>query len=178
MVAQGDPAAPGSCGFEDAIAIEVAIGPLPFLRFPGRPIVAAAEGSVAETWREPEQQPVEHDELHDPERPEGGHVGRLGRQVRPPVPSRAWVAQAAARLTASVERARPANESVQNGPISASSERRPVRPQTQRRFSSNDGTVPTAVATTLAHPAASVAVATRPPSTHMLTPVEMTETVA
>ncbi len=38
--------------------------------------------------------------------------------------------------------------------------------------------MPTAVATTLAQPAAMVAVATRAPSTERLTPVEIIDTVA
>jgi hypothetical protein len=98
--------------------------------------------------------------------------------VRPVVPSWALVAQAAARLTASVDKPSPAKESAQNGPISASTDRWPVRPQTQRRFSSNDGTVPSAVAVTLAQAALMAPVATSTPSTERLAVVEMAETVA
>src|SRR3981081_2479177 len=66
-----------------------------------------------------------------------------------------WAAEAhpAAALTARVDKASPLKERTQKRPISASRERRPLLPQTHRRLSSKDGTVPTPVATTLAHPA-------------------------
>ena len=53
---------------------------------------------------------------------------------------------------------------------------RPVRRQTQRRFNSKDGTMPTVVAIMLAHPAEVARVATRVPSTVRLVPVAMAET--
>ena len=86
-------------------------------------------------------------------------------------------AHAAARLTARVESASPVNESIQNGTTSACTERRPVRRQTQRRLSSNDGTVPTAVAMTLATPAGIAVVLTSTPSTVRLVAVATSETV-
>ncbi len=81
-------------------------------------------------------------------------------------------------LTAKVERARPENDRAQNGPTSAHSERRPDLPQTQRRLSSKEGTVPTAVAMTLAQPAVVVPVATSTPRMVRLTEVAMAETAA
>jgi hypothetical protein len=98
--------------------------------------------------------------------------------VRVAVETPACVAQVAAPLTASVDRARPANESTQNGSTSAPNDRRPDLPHTHRRFSSKDGTVPTAVATTLAQPSGIDPVATSAPSTVRLTVVEISETVA
>src|SRR5439155_15976507 len=61
-------------------------------------------------------------------------------------------AQLAAPTTARVDSPRPANDSAQNGPISARTDRGPRLRHTQRRFSSNDGTVPAAVAKTFAQP--------------------------
>jgi hypothetical protein len=81
-------------------------------------------------------------------------------------------------LTAKVDSPRPTKESVQNGPISADRDRRPCLRQTQRRFSSNDGTVPTAVAITLAHPGVTVLRATRTARTVRLMLVEMADTPA
>lgn len=83
----------------------------------------------------------------------------------------------AATCTASVESTSPLNESTQNGTTSAASERRPRRPQTQRRFSSNDGTVPTAVASTLDHAAGAANPPTSTPSTTRLVVVETIDTV-
>src|SRR5207245_2331078 len=74
-------------------------------------------------------------------------------------------AQRAASATATVESTSPAKVSVQNGPISLTTDRRPFLPHTHRRLSSNDGPMPALVATTLAHPAASAPVATSTPST-------------
>ena len=91
-------------------------------------------------------------------------------------PTFALAAQLAVAATASVDRARPANDMTQNGPISPNTERRPVLPQTQRRFSSNDGIVPTPVAMTFAHAAGTALVATSTPSTVRLTVVAMTDT--
>ena len=88
----------------------------------------------------------------------------------------ALAAQPAAAPTARVDSANPANDRMQNGPISASTERRPRLPQTQRRLSSNEGKVPTAVAMTLAHVAGAARVATSVPSTVRLTVVAMTDT--
>src|SRR5438270_8197676 len=98
-------------------------------------------------------------------------------RVRMPAPTWAPEAQRAVNDTATVDRASPANDSAQKGPISPSSERLPVRRQTHRRLSSNDGTVPAAVAMTFAQPAGTAAVNTSAPSTAMLTAVETTETV-
>lgn len=53
-----------------------------------------------------------------------------------------------------------------------------MRPHTHRRFSSNEGTVPAAVATRLAQPGLRVRVATSAPSTTRLVVVAMPETVA
>ena len=77
----------------------------------------------------------------------------------------AWLRSAVwadARPTATDDTARPVNDSVQKGTTCPATERRPVTPHTHRRLSSNDGTVPTAVATTLATTAG---VPTRPTST-------------
>ena len=76
-----------------------------------------------------------------------------------------------------MDSARPANDSTQNGPTSPRSERVPVLRQTHRRLSSNDGTVPTAVAITLARPAGIALAVTRTPSTVMLVTVATIETV-
>jgi hypothetical protein len=67
---------------------------------------------------------------------------------------------------------------VQNGTISAPSDRRPDRPHTQRRFNSKEGIVPTAVAITLAHPDDSEPVATSETSTSRLSVVETADTPA
>ena len=68
--------------------------------------------------------------------------------------------------------------SAQKGPISAHSERGPVRPHTHRRFSSNEGMVPTLVAITFAHSAVVIDVATRTARMVRLTDVEATDTAA
>ena len=60
--------------------------------------------------------------------------------------------------------------------ISVGTERGPVLFQTHRRLSSNDGTVPAAVATTLAHPGAITRPATSTPRTVRLTVVETADT--
>jgi hypothetical protein len=77
-----------------------------------------------------------------------------------------------------VERARPANDRTAKGITSESKEGSPLLCHTQRRFSSNDGTVPAAVATTFAHPAASPSTPTRIPSNIRLVVVATTETEA
>ena len=85
-------------------------------------------------------------------------------------------AHRAAASTATVESNSPANDNAQNGTISAATERSPVLCHTHRRLSSNDGTVPTAVATTLAHAGDAVRVATSTPSTVRLVTVAIPET--
>src|SRR5438105_11482906 len=87
-------------------------------------------------------------------------------------------AHAAVIRTASVERERPAKERMQKGTISAAIERRPDLPHTQRRLSSKEGMVPTAVAAALAQPAGRRATPTRTPSRLSPTAVDMAETPA
>jgi hypothetical protein len=82
----------------------------------------------------------------------------------------------AATWTAKVESTSPLNDRTQNGTTSAATDRRPRRPHTQRRFSSNDGTVPTAVATTLDHPAGAANPPTSTPSTTRLVVVDTSDT--
>ena len=84
-----------------------------------------------------------------------------------------WVA---ATRTATVDTDRPANDRVVNGTTWAVVGRRSPRPQTQRRLSSKDGTVPTVVATTLATTAATPNTPTSTPSTARLVPVDTPET--
>ena len=79
--------------------------------------------------------------------------------------------------TVNVESTSPANESVQKGVTWRSTERCDWSNQTQRRLSSNDGTVPTAVATTLASTALTPKSPTRTPSTVRLVTVLIPETV-
>ena len=85
---------------------------------------------------------------------------------------------AAASPTAAVESARPASASAANGTTWASRARRPVTDQTQRRLSSNDGTVPTAVATTLAAAAPTPTTPTSRPNVTRLVVVATPETAA
>jgi hypothetical protein len=80
--------------------------------------------------------------------------------------------------TVKVERARPANDIAVKGMTSPSREGSPLLLHTQRRLSSKDGTVPTAVATTFAHPAARPSTPTRSPNTVRLVAVATTETEA
>lgn len=82
----------------------------------------------------------------------------------------------AAACTVRVERARPANDSPQKGTTWPASERRPQNDQTHRRFSSNDGTVPMAVAARLAAMAGVAKTPTRTPRTVRLVAVEIAET--
>src|SRR5438270_23210 len=91
-------------------------------------------------------------------------------------PARA--AHAAAPPTASVLRHSPARERTQKGITSATIERSPLFPHTQRRLSSKEGTVPTATATTLAQEAPRTPVATRNPSTVRLVAVATPDTAA
>ena len=77
----------------------------------------------------------------------------------------------------SVESASPVNDRTQNGSSSAFIDRRPVRRHTHRRFNSNDGNVPTAVAMTLAMPAGMAVVLTSTPSTVRLVVVAISDTV-
>lgn len=140
---------------------------------------ALSNGGRSSRWAfRPEEEAVEQYVLKNPQRAESGHAGGLGGdrpgcgaqpgRRRPP----------AAALTATVERPRATNESKQKGPISAASDREPTLPQTQRRLSSKDGTMPTEVAMTLAQPAVVALVATRTPRMVMLMEVEMADTVA
>jgi hypothetical protein len=78
--------------------------------------------------------------------------------------------------TVSVEITRPAKESVQNGVIWRSTERCEWSNQTQRRFSSKEGTVPTAVASALATTAFTPKMPTRTPRTVRLVTVETPDT--
>src|SRR5579884_2232448 len=110
--------------------------------------------------------------------PKAATLAPSAASVRPAAPKPAWPAQAATTLTAAVDRPSPANDRAQNGPISAQRERGPPFPHTQHRLSSNDGTVPTPTAITLAQPGLTAPVATRTPSTVRLVTDEMAETVA
>ena len=78
--------------------------------------------------------------------------------------------------TVRVEITRPAKDNVQNGATWRSTDRCDRSNQTQRRFSSNDGTVPTAVASTLASTASTPKKPTRTASTVRLVTVEMPDT--
>ena len=78
--------------------------------------------------------------------------------------------------TATVETTSPVKERVQKGTIWPSSERRPPLLHTQRRLSSKDGTVPTAVATTFDQVAGIPARPTRTPSVTRLEVVDTTDT--
>jgi hypothetical protein len=78
--------------------------------------------------------------------------------------------------TVNVESTRPAKDSVQNGATWRRTDRCDWSNQTQRRLSSNDGTVPTAVASTLATTASTPNSPTRTPRTVRLVTVEMPET--
>lgn len=86
--------------------------------------------------------------------------------------------RAEAARTASVDTTRPANDRVQNGATWRRSERCDWSNQTQRRLSSKDGTVPTAVATTLASAAFTPKSPTRTPSTVRLVSVAIPDTPA
>lgn len=80
--------------------------------------------------------------------------------------------------TASVDSTSPSNDSEQNGTSCPKVGRRPPWDHTQRRFSSKDGTVPAAVATTFAHIAGKESTPTSTPSTVTLVRVETTDTEA
>ena len=73
-------------------------------------------------------------------------------------------------------RAATVSVTANNGPISVSKDRRSVFPHTHRRLSSNEGTVPIAVAITLAHPGVARSVATNTPSTIRLVVVAIADT--
>ena len=73
--------------------------------------------------------------------------------------------------TVSVESTRPAKDSVQKGVTWRSTDRCEWSNQTQRRFSSNEGTVPDRVASTLANTALTPKSPTRTPSTIRLVTV-------
>jgi hypothetical protein len=79
--------------------------------------------------------------------------------------------------TVSVESTRPAKDRVQKGVTWRSTDRCDWSNHTQRRLSSKDGTVPTAVATTLASTASTPHSPTSTPSTVRLVTVEMPDTV-
>lgn len=134
-------------------------------------------GAHGLTRRGAEQQPIEQQVLRRPEEPEGadvGHFGHHGTDGRAAQLCR----PAALAATAAVDRTRVTAERAVKGPTSRRTERGPERPQTQRRLSSKEGTVPTAVATTLAHAADMAPVATSSPKTIRLTAVEMADTPA
>jgi hypothetical protein len=78
--------------------------------------------------------------------------------------------------TVRVESTRPAKDSMQIGVICRRTDRCDWSNHTQRRLSSNDGIVPTAVATTLATTASTPKRPTRTPRTVRLVTVEMPET--
>jgi hypothetical protein len=84
--------------------------------------------------------------------------------------------RAEAARTAKVESTRPAKDNVQNGVTWRSTDRWEWSHQTQRRFSSKDGTVPTAVASTLASTASTPRRPTRRASTVRLVTVETPDT--
>src|SRR4051812_18582530 len=71
--------------------------------------------------------------------PKAATLAASAASVRAPAPRPIESTQRVARLTASVESARPVNDSTHNGPISAHSERRPRRPHTHRRVGSEEG---------------------------------------
>ena len=78
--------------------------------------------------------------------------------------------------TASDEITRPAKDSVQNGVTWRRTDRCDWSNQTQRRFSSKEGTVPTAVASTLARTASTPKTPTSTPRMVRLVAVEMPDT--
>jgi hypothetical protein len=84
----------------------------------------------------------------------------------------------AATATAALDRPRPAKDRAQKGTTWARTERGPAVAQTQRRLSSNEGTVPNAVAATLANTGARPSGPARRPSTSRLTEVETADTDA
>jgi hypothetical protein len=94
--------------------------------------------------------------------------------VRGPSPQPA--VRAAASFTARLETTRPVKERATNGRTWRPQARRPAWAQTQRRLSSNEGTVPTAVAATLAAPPREWRTPTTTPSTARLVAVETPET--
>ena len=79
--------------------------------------------------------------------------------------------------TVNVESTSPAKESAQKGVTWRSTERCVCSNQTQRRLSSNEGAVPTAVATTLATTALTPKSPTRTPSTVRLVTVLIPDTM-
>lgn len=83
-----------------------------------------------------------------------------------------------AKCTATLEMRSPANDSAENGTTCLPIETFPPRDQTQRRLSSNDGRVPTAVATRLDSTLVRAKAPTKTPSTVRLVAVEITDTEA
>jgi hypothetical protein len=86
------------------------------------------------------------------------------------------IVRAETARTAKVETTRPARDNEQNGVTCRSSARGDWSNQTQRRLSSKDGTVPTAVATTLARAALTPTRPTSTPRTVRLVTVATPET--
>jgi hypothetical protein len=86
------------------------------------------------------------------------------------------IVRAETARTARVETTRPAKDSAQNGVTCRSSARWDRSNQTQRRLSSKDGAVPTAVATTLARTAWTPKRPTRTPRTVRLVTVATPDT--
>jgi hypothetical protein len=78
--------------------------------------------------------------------------------------------------TVSVESTRPAKDRVQKGVTWRSTDRCDWSNHTQRRLSSKDGTVPTAVAMTLAHSAGNDRTPTRSPRIDRPVMVEIADT--
>jgi hypothetical protein len=86
------------------------------------------------------------------------------------------IVRAETERTVSVESTSPAKDKVQNGVTWRSTDRCDWSNQTQRRLSSKEGTVPTAVASTLATTASTPNRPTRTPSTVRLVTVDMPDT--
>ena len=80
--------------------------------------------------------------------------------------------------TTTVDRIMPARVRPTNGAIWRRNDGLPLTPQTHRRFSSNDGTIPAAVATTLAGAGRIVPLATSTVRMLMLVVVATTEVAA
>ena len=80
--------------------------------------------------------------------------------------------------TVSVDSASPDNERAKKGPAWRSRDRPGRAPHTQRRFSSNEGTVAAAVANAFDHPAGAPASPTSRPRSVSAVTVETAETAA
>jgi hypothetical protein len=85
---------------------------------------------------------------------------------------------APAKCTATLDTNRPVKARAQKGTTWRTNDGRPARDQTQRRLSSNEGTVPTAVATKFDSTPGIPASPTNAPRTERLVAVEIAETEA